>query len=68
MILDALEYLRAFQSNSRQPGYKSNFPDVFNIRGRKSTHICNFTFSLRVLNEVKTRSSNWDLPKKIQCD
>jgi hypothetical protein len=27
MTLDALEYPRAFQSNSRQPGYKGNFPD-----------------------------------------
>jgi hypothetical protein len=27
MTLDALEYPRAFQSNSRQPGYKGNFSD-----------------------------------------
>jgi hypothetical protein len=26
------------------------------------------TYLVRVLNEVKTRSSNRDLPKKIQCD
>jgi hypothetical protein len=49
-----------------------------NVKNGKSV-VCNngngctndinvFAWKLRVLNEVKTCSSNWDLPKKIQCD